>query len=152
LKKCCICQHNKDSSEFGVDNSRKDKLSPLCKECSRTYSRSYREDNPDKTKESRDKWRSKNRKHNNEYNTAVREAHKERTKKYYKGGCYCCGSHKDLHLHHIDPSTKNSAVSQMYWNTDVEVEEEASKCICLASSCHIAHHNKGLTQIEEILQ
>lgn len=55
MKKCTICKIHKNLIEFGIDNSRTDKLSFKCKPCQKIISKKYRErtyeDNYAKNKE-----------------------------------------------------------------------------------------------------
>lgn len=59
-KVCKKCEQEKKHCEFGVQNSAKDKLRNVCKECRRVESSNYRENNKERKKESSKKWKEKN--------------------------------------------------------------------------------------------
>jgi hypothetical protein len=50
MKKCCICQIQKELSEFNKNKSRRDGLNTVCRECSQKRSRQYYSENKDKHK------------------------------------------------------------------------------------------------------
>lgn len=57
-------------------------------------------------------------------------------------GCMVCGTHEgSLHHHHVDPSTKLSAVTKMHNYCLAKVLDEIAKCTVLCTSCHTIHHN-----------
>jgi len=58
-------------------------------------------------------------------------------------GCEDCGTHEGrLDHHHVDPSTKLRAVSEMYSYSLDALEEELEKCVVLCASCHTKRHAK----------
>lgn len=60
---------------------------------------------------------------------------------YYS--CKLCGYSKTpraLHLHHLDASTKEFQISNMWSKTDEEIRKEASKCVILCANCHAEVH------------
>jgi hypothetical protein len=72
---------------------------------------------------------------------AVRHArHKERLLVAKAAGCVRCGSMDELHLHHVDPSTKRTKVSNMATYSDRTFWEEVAKCVVLCRPCHQAEH------------
>jgi hypothetical protein len=83
-KICSKCETEKDVCEFGANNSTRDKLRKICKECRKIEGKNYREQNPEKMKE----WY----KHNSEralqqkrnYYQENRELMKERSKLWAK--------------------------------------------------------------------
>lgn len=75
----------------------------------------------------------------------------------YKGGkCYYCGYNKcqtSLHFHHLDPGSKDFAISH---NGDANINKlknEVDKCILICSNCHGEIHDKeyveNLNKLEE---
>ena len=51
--------------------------------------------------------------------------------------CIKCGSTKNLHFDHIDPSTKYKSIAEMAPNNGFDrCYEEALKCQLLCSTCH----------------
>lgn len=68
------------------------------------------------------------------------ERHKVRLASARAGGCVRCGSHEDLHHHHIDPGTKRCKVSAMVTYSDQAFWDEVGKCEVLCQPCHKAHH------------
>ena len=68
----------------------------------------------------------------------ARELEKRRTRRenwfLENGPCVECGSDKNLHLDHIDPSTK---VSHKIWSwSESRMLEELAKCQVLCRPCH----------------
>ena len=54
--------------------------------------------------------------------------------------CAHCGTTDNLHLHHVDPSTKRDGYI-WHWSEDRR-NAEIAKCIVLCSACHRKHHGK----------
>ena len=76
----------------------------------------------------------------------------ELVKRYkIKKGCEECGykgHFAALHLDHLDPSKKYSAVSQMQTHKLIRVKEEIRKCRVLCANCHAVHtHNQLLERL-----
>jgi len=60
---------------------------------------------------------------------------------YYK--CSICGYDKcirALHFHHIDKSTKDYQISNMYSFSDEKIIQEMKKCIIVCANCHAELH------------
>lgn len=63
--------------------------------------------------------------------------------------CVCCGSKKNIELHHIYPKgdpryDKYDTVAMMVWlNMDLgDVKDEVNKTIPLCRQCHVEYHKK----------
>ena len=54
--------------------------------------------------------------------------------------CLFCGDTKNLVFHHVNPNEKKIDVPQS--RTKKQANEEASKCWCLCSQCHIKLHQR----------
>lgn len=67
MKVCLQCNIFKSLDAFGLDNSKKDRLTIYCKECSKQKSKAYRQQNPDKFKKSLKTWRENNKQIRSEY-------------------------------------------------------------------------------------
>ena len=57
-------------------------------------------------------------------------------KKY--GPCLFCGSDKNLHIHHIDHSKKNTR--QIWSWTPERIEKELQGCKIICQKCHSTYH------------
>lgn len=56
-------------------------------------------------------------------------------------GCADDGPHGgDLSYHHLDPSTKECMVSDMWSHSQEKVDAEIAKCVVLCASCHQRRH------------
>lgn len=63
--------------------------------------------------------------------------------------CKICGydrSSRALHLHHIDSSTKEYQISDMWSMSDEAIKKEVSKCVILCANCHAEVH-EGITHL-----
>jgi len=72
MKKCAKCQKFKPLTEFGKDNSRKDKMHCFCKQCRNQKAKAWYEANKEKIKQQREA--------NKEKIKQQREANKEKIK------------------------------------------------------------------------
>lgn len=75
-----------------------------------------------------------------------RYARKKEYKNSLGGKCQVCGYNKcqkALHFHHIDPKTKNFAISEALRKSypQQEVWEEIKKCILVCANCHVEIHD-----------
>jgi 5-methylcytosine-specific restriction endonuclease McrA len=64
---------------------------------------------------------------------------KKRRQKFYDllgGTCAVCGSNKNLHFDHIDPSTKNFRISIKIDAPEPMLLDELGKCQLLCDKCH----------------
>lgn len=86
-KICNKCKESKSICFFGKNNSRKDKINTICKNCDRLKSKKYREKNKEKCSQSQKKFYEKNKErqstYNKEYYNKKREEIIDRNKKYY---------------------------------------------------------------------
>jgi 5-methylcytosine-specific restriction endonuclease McrA len=69
VKKCCVCEKNKEISLFHKNKSAKDGLAAQCKECAKAYADAHKEDRksfPSSTPEYRTEYLQENKEHINE--------------------------------------------------------------------------------------
>lgn len=75
-----------------------------------------------------------------EYRIANRQRNKDRIVQEHGGACNLCGYNRyqgALEFHHLDPTTKDFAISVSPTNFSYErLRTEAKKCILLCSNCH----------------
>lgn len=73
---------------------------------------------------------------------------------WYEGvECYMCGSHHNIHYHHLDPDKKEFGIAKAWSSgkTDEEIQKEIDKCIPLCGNCHkivhmiVGYHHKQYT-------
>ena len=114
MKKCTKCLTDKPESEYYFKGRKSDmKLQSECKVC---------------------------------FNSRMMTRYEKRAAEIVamKGSeCLLCGYDKcpaALEFHHVDPSIKDSAVSQMLYNSKEKIEIEIAKCVVLCSNCHRKHH------------
>ena len=131
MKICTHCNNEKELSEFSLRSS--GKPSSWCKECTRTYNRNKFHSS------SEEKQRiNKNRKAAYERGKAFVDEYLSDKK------CSECGFDHPaaLDFHHIDPDTKEFAVSTMKSLSLSRILEEIKKCEILCANCHrIKHYN-----------
>ncbi len=68
-----------------------------------------------------------------------RQRRRERRKKFLLllgGKCNNCGSEKDLHFDHLDPSKKKFNISRHINEADDVIRPEGEKCQLLCDKCH----------------
>lgn len=122
MKRCNVCQKSKELQDFyksGIKNGNQ-RYKPNCKLC-------YDTDIVVKR-------------------TRIRNLVLEELGYYC---CKICGYNKSpraLHLHHLDASTKEYQISNMWSKTDQEIKKEASKCVILCANCHAEIHD-GVTNL-----
>lgn len=131
MKRCPACTMVKSRSEFHVSRRRSDGLQSNCKSCKSIRSAvSFSTDPVYRSKQvfNNKRNRANNREFVRQYKAAI--------------GCLFCPEKHEaaLDLHHIDPSIKDSAVSQMLCNSKDKIEFEIAKCVVLCSNCHRKHH------------
>ena len=65
---------------------------------------------------------------------------KRRAVAYMGGKCFCCGYDKHvgvLDFHHVDPATKEFAISQKGLSRSWEkIQQELDKCVMVCANCH----------------
>lgn len=110
MKKCSVCGAEKNESDFYVrGGNRLGKLYSHCKLC---YHRAQRR---------------------------CRQKQKRALVNEFGGKCSVCGYSKSIYaleFHHLDKSTKNFPVSDI-WRRGIEAARiEAKKCTLLCSNCH----------------
>ena len=122
VKLCKSCGTTKDLSEFysnGYYNSGTKKYKPNCKSCEKQI---------------------KNKQH---YSRIVEIlAGSDRELK-----CELCGYKSNLsalQFHHVDPSEKDYAISEMKSLAFEKVRDEINKCAVLCANCHTEIHNPHL--------
>lgn len=60
--------------------------------------------------------------------------------------CYTCGEGREaaLHFHHIDPSTKDRSIKDLYSLAIHRSLQETKKCALLCATCHNLIHANDL--------
>ena len=104
--------------------------------------------NPEKQKEAKRQWYLKNKKITIERSMKYKHDNqvwfKETKLKDVSKGCSCCGymGHPDdFDYHHVDPSTKILAVSDMLGTYGrPKVIAEMAKCVIVCKPCHAKYH------------
>lgn len=133
MKKCYTCQQEKSPTEFNKSKHRKDGLSSICKECSRSHSRNYYNNNTELHK--KNVYRNKLlyvEQLRNWINTVIR-----------KDGCCICDEKEVccLEFHHVDQTEKEELVSYLIGtNSRRKLEIELNKCSVVCSNCHRKIH------------
>lgn len=133
MKKCYTCQQEKSLAEFNKSKRRKDGLNSICKDCSRTRSRSYYNSNTELHKK-------------NVYRNSL--LYKQQLRDWVnteirKGGCALCDEKEIccLEFHHVDQSEKEELVSYLIGtNSRGRLEIELNKCAVVCSNCHRKIH------------
>ena len=156
-KVCAKCGIEKENQEFRVDNKSKDKLGCWCKECDKEYKRTYYAKNREKVNAVRRErynndptYKAKAKVANAKSykkNKAARNAHEKEYRndlqefvEGLKTSCRKCGEDRPwlIQFHHIIPDNKNFQIQATH--SKAKLDEEAKKCICLCSNCHIEYH------------
>lgn len=120
-KYCPKCQQEKPVERFAIDNSRKDKLQPYCKDCASQY----RKDNKERLAEYHKEYTKEHEEEKREYLRQYHELHKEeqnkKNRERRKGlnfsvsvtekKCSKCGEIKPAEEFHIDKSKKEGLSS-----------------------------------------
>lgn len=121
LKLCADAEHEGPNplpvSEFGKDAHKRSGYRPWCRTCEtrrhrrryeadperhRSYSRSYRQRNPEKQREATDHWERANPASHPERSRRNRNRVRDRVLSHYGHACACCGSVKRLTIDHIN--------------------------------------------------
>jgi 5-methylcytosine-specific restriction endonuclease McrA len=82
-KKCPTCRKSKPISEFYKDKSRKDNLTPRCKECHDKSVKKWQTKNAEKLRETSLKWKHTHREQRNEQNKKWAKAHPDKRRKTF---------------------------------------------------------------------
>lgn len=131
MKKCNCCNKLKQREDFHKHKNRPDGLQVYCKECKSLKSSLKFKSDPQLLQRQ------------NQSNKKNKSANRDYIRNYkVEKGCAICGENHPavLDLHHLDPSIKDKAVSQMFHNSREKIEAEILKCIVLCSNCHRKHH------------
>lgn len=129
-KICNTCKDNKPLSEYHKNNTKKDGLSSMCKECRKKYIRIHYENN---------------KQYYLDKNIEVRKEISEWFKKLKQTlKCEKCGEDHPacLEFHHINPEEKELEISKLVKVSKKKVIEEIKKCIVLCANCHRKLHHK----------
>ncbi len=142
-------QHRKfciECSPFGAHNTRSEldlniSQEQPCSTCNESLSRTS--DNFYFRDSSRTGLRSNCKKCSNKKTIQFQSAQKEKFVKYKGGKCAICGYNrciKALDFHHLDPSKKESSLSQGRSRKFETSLKELDKCILVCSNCHREIH------------
>ena len=83
-KICKKCKEEKETCEFGVHNSTKDKLRTICNECRKIEGKIYRQQNSEARKLTLKNWYSKNPEYNRNYYLNNTESINKQNKEWYE--------------------------------------------------------------------
>lgn len=129
MKTCSKCKLTKPFEEFSFKSKKNNTLQQNCKACQRQISKEwYRANATDHKRRSSD-------------------ARKQLTQEYidYKKTLSCrdCGDTRYwcLTFHHLDPSVKETAVSNLYNYSRERLMKEINKCVVLCHNCHATLHH-----------
>jgi hypothetical protein len=153
MKQCSRCRREKNETEFYRYNN--GKLRSECKECDHIDSKLYREVHQKQTKIRSRKYYKNNK---NILLAKTRQTYlkyKEQWKGILLGLCaqfnyYCCVdcTNPQFEFHHLNPATKEFAISQFIGMKRKPTEErmhkvieELKKCIPLCRPCHQRRHD-----------
>jgi hypothetical protein len=129
-KKCTICKESKLLCEFNKNKTTKDGFNNLCRECSKSISKKYYQEN-----------RERHKKIISLRNKKLIKENRQKLFDFYKNNkCIDCGNSNPivLELDHKDDVRKTSTISNMIhsgisWK---KIEEEISKCEVRCANCH----------------
>lgn len=149
MKRCTKCGLEKPESEFGKCSRAKDGLSWWCKECRRTYSRKWFNDNKERLveykREHNQKWYRKYKDHIVEQATTYSKLRRRifhEVLDSYKQPCVKCGETRLylIEFHHINPSEKSFNISNKMTTDPIKLQSEVDKCVTLCRNCHKEFH------------
>jgi len=129
MKVCSKCSIEKPRTEFYKSSRMKDGLQSSCKSCNDKFTKASRAAKPEKYRERRKELRG-------EYREQFLDWKRQQS-------CLLCREDEIscLDLHHLDPNTKEVAVSiassVWTWST---LQEEIKKCVVLCRNCHAKVH------------
>lgn len=129
MKRCSVCGEIKPLTEFALNKSKKDDHACDCKSCRKKYRDKHYQDHKDYYKSKAKTYRQ--RKHEEFDN--LRKSLK----------CSICGEDRYycLDFHHIDPSEKETEVTNLI-EAPNKLKEELEKCIVVCANCHRELHYK----------
>lgn len=140
MKKCTICQTDKEFNQFNKKNTTKDGLQNVCRECNKTRSKQYYKDNL-----------LLHRKNIYRRKALVIENNTNFIKNIKAKGCSICDEKSIccLDFHHLDKSTKEYSVSflQGAGYSLSTIKTEIDKCILVCSNCHRKIHANEISLI-----
>lgn len=132
MKKCVICKHEKELSQFNLNRTKADGLQPHCRDCGKKRSKRYYKDNRDKHKTVIGARKSRVV----SANVAKFRAIKDRCK------CANCTESDSvcLDFHHIgDKDMEITKAIHRGWSW-TRVVKELEKCIVFCANCHRKFH------------
>lgn len=130
MKHCKRCQTDKEDSEYRKSSRSKDGLQSWCRACMVSYDQ--------------ERWRN-----NKTYIYGVKKTRYQKLRLEYVDYkktliCTVCGEDavECLEFHHIDPTQKDQAVSNVAgsWSRE-RLERELEKCYVLCANCHRKVHS-----------
>ncbi len=130
MKKCTMCQEDKELTEFFIRSSRLGRLHSCCKDCKREIDRkAYSENKHDRKQRIRDVAKALHE-WSKEFINRVRRRSK----------CEKCGEDRFyvLDFHHVTGKIKS--ISQMNAHSINSIKKEMRKCKVLCSNCHREEH------------
>lgn len=136
-KLCPKCGTPKPTTEFGTDNSRKDKLHPYCKECRFISKKTFRQNNAEKIRESKRTYYQENKETIKEkvrqYTSEHKEAKKERDKIYQR---------KNISTYVANNAKRKSSKLQATpkWCETEQIKSIYAQCKQLSEQTGIEHH------------
>lgn len=134
MKKCTTCQTDKELTCFNKKHTTKDGLQNICRECNKSHSKQYYQNNI-----------IKHRKVISERQNKIRTQNTIIVNQIRSKGCSICGEKSIccLDFHHLDPSEKEYGVAQMLGTgySLEKIKKEIDKCILVCSNCHRKIHN-----------
>lgn len=129
LKRCCICKHDLDVTEFNKNSGRKDGLNSLCRVCSNKRSKLYYSENKVKHKSV---VRARAKRHVNSARDYV-------LKILNSNSCTDCGT-KDIRVFEFDHvrGDKHMDVSKLIGGgySIKTIQKEIDKCDIVCCNCH----------------
>jgi hypothetical protein len=127
-----------------------------CKPCGRIRSKEYYKKNKEKINAQRKKVRKPKKESKRTTDTAT--VRRRKLLDLFGDRCHVCKEwyHYCVYeFHHVDPTTKEKALSQMLTYSWERILEEAAKCILVCANCHkLAHYvmnRDGIANWEEVV-
>lgn len=132
MKKCCICEIEKNENEFSWKLKSKNRRHSQCKECKRKIDNDHY-----LSSKNRRELLKKNGSKRNKY---LRD-YVQRVKRIF-GKCNICGDKRwyVLDFHHLENKEFEISVMVRSGYSIKKIKKELRKCIFLCSNCHREHH------------
>ena len=126
MKRCSKCKQEKELTEFYKLKRSGDGLQSQCKQCANGYYKA--EGTMEKYKVRVKKQQQGKREWLTEYKLTVK--------------CQACDESDPccIDFHHLDPTTKEFAISNMMAYSAERIEQEIAKCVPLCRNCHSKVH------------